>query len=256
MPPKIGRGRLPPVGALLPAPARWLTKAANSLLNAQEEGLAGRLVGRMIRRSVRQRFHTVYWERPTVKIQPPAILVPNHHGWFDGYLMFHAVQALGLHTVDWIQEFDAFPLFAKIGGMPYPVNDPTRRARTVKRTIRLMREERRSLLLFAEARLHYPPDLLPFGRSLETVAGKVPDAHIFPVAIHYEMALHERPEAFIAFGTPIEQGEDLNHRTRDAVAAKLNELRERARSDVSGFEVLVQGTQDVNERWDMRRMRK
>ena len=209
----------------------------------------------MIRRSVRHRFHTVYWDRPGIEIQPPAILVPNHHGWFDGYLMFHAVQALGLRTVDWLQEVDAFPLFAKIGGMPYPVNDPTRRARTVKRTIRLMREERRSLLLFAEGHLHYPPDLLPFGRSLETVADKVPDAQIIPVAIHYEMAMHERPEAFISFGTPIEHGGALSSRARDAVAVKLVEVRDRVRSDASGFEVLVHGTKDVNERWDMRRMR-
>lgn len=206
----------------------------------------------MIRRSVRKRFHTVHWIPPSFEVKPPCIFVPNHHGWFDGYLMFHVVTQLGIPTLDWIQEFDSFPLFSKIGGMPYPLKDLKRRSSTVKRTIRLMREEGWSLLMFAEAHLHYPPDLLPFGRALEVVANKVPEVQVIPVGIRYEMAMHERPEGFITFGNPVALGEGLAERTREAVQAVLEEMN----SGSKEFQVLAKGTLDVNERWDMRRIRK
>jgi 1-acyl-sn-glycerol-3-phosphate acyltransferase len=207
----------------------------------------------MIRRSVRRRFHNVYWIPPSQTLREPCIFVPNHHGWFDGYLMFNVVSKLGLPTLDWIQEFDAFPLFAKIGGMPYPLNDIKRRAATVKRTIRLMREDAWSLLLFAEAHLHYPPDLLEFGKALETVAAKVPGVQIIPVAIQYEMAMHERPEAFITFGEPVSLGDNLASRTRLAVQELLTRSKALIRSESRPFEVLAPGTPDVNERWDLRK---
>lgn len=206
----------------------------------------------MIRRSVRKRFHTVHWVPPEFDLKPPCIFVPNHHGWFDGYLMFHVVSEMGIPTLDWIQEFDSFPLFAKIGGMPYPQNDLKRRSATVKRTIRLMREESWSLLLFAEAHLHYPPELLPFGRALEVVADKVAEVQVIPVAIQYEMAMHERPEAFILPGNPMVMGENLAARTRDEVQNLLNRISD----ERDRFAPLVKGTLDVNERWDMRRMKR
>ena len=169
--------------------------------------------------------------------------------------MFHVVSQLGIPTLDWIQEFDAFPLFAKVGGMPYPVGDATRRARTVKRTIRLMHEHGWSLLLFAESHLHYPPDLLEFGRALETIVAKVPAAQVVPVAIQYEISIHERPEAFIKFGTPIGSGTDLLGRVRGQVQCELEILHRTIREPNRKFEVLVAGTQDVNERLDMRKFR-
>ena len=210
----------------------------------------------MIRRSVRKRFHTVYWQPPSVELSAPVIFVPNHHGWFDGYLMFHVVKALNTSCLDWIQEFDAFPWFEKIGGMPYPLNDLKRRGVTVKKTIRMMNEKGLSLLLFAEAELHYPPELLPFGKALETVADKVPNSIVMPVAIHYEMSMHERPEAFIGFGNPVEKGPGLAERTREAVLEVLTRLRSDAKEQKSTFSVLAKGTPDVNERWDLRKWRK
>jgi len=168
--------------------------------------------------------------------------------------MFHVVTALGLRSLDWIAEFDAFPPFAKIGGMPFPPNDPSRRIATVRRTIRLMRDEQRSLVLFAEQHLHAPPDLLPFGKALQTIADAVPHGTVVPVAIHYAMDIHERPEAFLALGEPVSSGEGVLDRTRTALAELLQSTAIAARTP--GWKILARGTPDVNERWDMRRFRK
>jgi 1-acyl-sn-glycerol-3-phosphate acyltransferase len=182
----------------------------------------------------------------------PFVFVPNHHGWFDGYLMFIALTKLEVHFVDWITEFDAFPLFGKVGGMPFPADDPQRRTATIRQTLKLMRGGR-SLLLFAESHLHYPPDLLPFSRVLDTISTKVPQAKFIPVAIRYELALHERPEAFLSFGDAV-SGSSLAEQAREAVKNLLDSAHQRIPTR-EGFEPLFHGTKDVNERWDMRRLR-
>lgn len=210
----------------------------------QEQGIVGRLVGNMVRRSVRQRFHTVWWNPPQTLPSAPAILYANHHGWMDGYLMFHLVTKLGLPSVDWIEEYDAFPLFKSIGGVRFASGDAAGRAVAVRQTIRLMREQGKSLVIFPEGVLHRPPDLLPFGKALETVATRVGGVSLVPVAIRYEMSLHERPEAFVALGQP-HAWESLEN-CRGRLFALLSSAEPKG-------EVLVAGTRDVNERMDMRR---
>lgn len=199
----------------------------------------------MIRRSVRAKFHTVYWTPPETAPQPPSIFYANHHGWMDGYLMFHLVEQLGMRSVDWIEEFEAFPLFKSIGGMPFPNNDAAKRANTIRQTIRLMKTDRRSLVIFPEGVLHRPPDVMEFGKGLSVVAKAVPEAEMVPVALRYEISMHERPEAWITVGKPHAFG-------------SLDDCRERVESllrSPRGSDVLVAGTKDVNERMDMRRIK-
>ena len=223
------------------------------MADRQQEGILGLAVDQMIRRSVRKAFHTVRWLPPSEAPVPPAIFVANHHGWHDGYLMYLAATEMGVRVVDWIAEYDAFPLFGKIGGMRFPADDPAARAATIKRTIRLMREEGRSLLLFGEGVLHRPPGLLPFGKALETVARAVPAARVVPVAIRYELSMHERPEAWLRFGEGVPAGEGLAARTRLAVASGLDALAAEIGFLPERYETLARGTLDVNERWDVRR---
>lgn len=208
----------------------------------------------MIRRSVRARFRNVYWT-PFDAPAPPLVFAANHQGWHDGYLMYVLVTRLGVRCLDWIAEFDAFPLFARIGGMPFPPDRPDARAATIRRTIRLMREERRSLVLFPEARLHPGPELLPFDGALDLVARRVPEARVVPVAIRYVMGVHERPEAFLRLGEPLDPGPEIAARTREAVLTLLAAI-DADRREGREFEVLASGMPDVNERMDMRRLRR
>ena len=168
--------------------------------------------------------------------------------------MYLAARRLQLRVVDWIQEYDAFPLFGKVGGMPFPSADAAARARTLRQTVRFMKSAKTSLILFAEGELHRPDALLPFGRSLQFIATKVPEARVIPVAIRHELAMHERPEAFMAFGECVPAGERLAERTRLEIAALLDRLKARTLLEPESFQTLLAGTPDVNERWDMRRI--
>lgn len=212
----------------------------------QAEGLIGKLVAGMIRRSVRNRFHTVHWLPPTNTLSGPAVLYANHHGWMDGYLMFHVAESLNLRCLDWIEEFAAFPLFRYVGGMPFSSGNREERFATVRRSIELMNKENRSLVIFPEGVLHRPSEVLPFGKSLATIARHVSNAKFVPVALRYEMSLHERPEAWVTLGEPhtFVSLEDC----RSRLSAQLTERP-------GDYEVLVKGKPDVNERMSMRRLR-
>lgn len=218
---------------------------------SQEEGLIGRIVGGMIRRSVRARFRNVYWRPPTSSIQPPAILYANHHGWMDGYLMFHLVRKLNLVCLDWIEEFDTFPLFTWVGGVRFAKGDTSGRALAIRRTIREL-QRGKSLVLFAEGFLHRPPQIFPLGRSLEALAKQVPNLSLVPVAIYQEMSMHERPEAWISVGQPHEFVS--LECSRERLQAELNRLRADVEAEVK-FDVLAAGTASINERMSMKRFR-
>ncbi|MCG9894673.1 MAG: hypothetical protein MH204_04280 [Fimbriimonadaceae bacterium] len=211
--------------------------------SAQEEGLIGRMVGGMIRRSLRKSFHTIWWNPPPEGLRGPIVWACSHHAWHDGYLMFEAVSRLGIRTLDWIAEFDSFPLFRHVGGLPFPPGDSARRAATVRSTIRLMREERRSLILFADGTLRRPHEPWEFGSAVGLIRRQVPGVRFVPVGIRLEISRHERPEAFLAFGEPLDDPEDLRGRVEDLLRPESGE-----------FQVLLRGTPDVNERWDMRRI--
>lgn len=223
----------------------------------QVVGWQGRLVDGMIRRSVRKTFRNVYWLPPSQPVSEPAIFVPNHHGWHDGYVMYLALRKMALSKpfYDWIQEYDAFPLFGQIGGLPFPLDDPLRRTQTVRRTLRFLAEGR-NLMLFAEGVLHRPPNLLPFGKGLELLATKTPRVTVIPVAIRYDHSIHERPEAFLSFGSPVQHGADLAARCRLEVAALLDHQAAMIHLEPDQFQILHPGTPDVNERMDMRQIPK
>lgn len=207
------------------------------------------MVDRMIRRSVRRSFRGVYWIPPTMPIAEPAIFVPNHHGWHDGHVMYLAMRHLGLAGISsWIAEYDAFPWAGRVGGMPFPADDASRRASTIRRTIRHMKDDKYSLLLFAEGVLHRPPKLMPFGKSLDLLVRQVPNATVIPVGIRYEQAMHERPECYVSFGAPMENGPELSRRTRLEVARVLDRTAATLIVSPEDFVELHAGTRDANER--------
>jgi 1-acyl-sn-glycerol-3-phosphate acyltransferase len=210
----------------------------------------GHLVGAMIRRSVRNNFRAVYWSKPSERLSGPLIYYANHHGWMDGYLMFHVVCALATPSLLWIEDFDSFPLFRSVGGLRFTQGQSLQRYTSVRQTIRKMVSDRASLVLFPEGVLHRPPDILPFTKAMTTVAKAVPQCRIVPVAITYQMSLHQRPEAWVNVAAPSPFQDLATARQR------LQELlSEAGPANGSAYEILVDGKWDVNERWTLPRRR-
>lgn len=207
--------------------------------------MLGHLVGRMIRRSVEKHLRAVYWAPPIAELKPPVVFCSTHFGWFDGYVVFCAVKALNLYTLDWIAEYDKFPMFGHVGGLPMPSSDALRRAETIRRTIRLMNAEDASLVLFADGVLRYPHEDWQVGRASELIARKVPQAQFVPLAIRYEVAKHERPECFMAFGQPEPLVSAADMKVK--IEAQWRRIEENM-DQRSIFSTLVEGTISSHER--------
>ena len=192
----------------------------------------------------------------------PLVLFANHHYWWDGYLGYWLIRAWGRRMVVWMEAYRRFPPFGAIGALPFPPDDPQVRARTVRRTVQILRTEpATALLLFPEGVLHGDTErLLPFQRSLHWLACRVPQATLLPLAIHIEPSYHQYPRAYLSVGAPFQSAatdeaawlaeaagavETLLRQTRADAHAALTDDEHAAR----GFQVLLHGALSVHERF-------
>jgi hypothetical protein len=191
----------------------------------------------------------------------PVILFANHHYWWDGYLGYWLIRAWGYRPLTWMEAYRRFPPFGALGALPFPPNDPQARARTVRRTVQILRTEPAALLLFPEGVLHGDTErLLPFQRSLHWLACHVPQAMLLPLAIHIEPSYHQYPRAYLSVGAPFQSAstdeaawlaeaagavETLLRQTRADARAALTDDEHTAR----GFQVLLRGTRSIHERF-------
>ena len=191
----------------------------------------------------------------------PVILFANHHYWWDGYLGYWLIRAWGRRMVVWMEAYRRFPPFEALGALPFPPDDPQVRARTVRRTVQILRTEPAALLLFPEGVLHGDTErLLPFQRSLHWLACRVPQATLLPLAIHIEPSYHQYPRAYLSVGAPFQSAstdetawlaeaagavETLLRQTRIDARAALTDDEHAAQ----GFQVLLRGTRSIHERF-------
>jgi hypothetical protein len=192
----------------------------------------------------------------------PVILFANHHYWWDGYLGYWLIRAWGRRMVVWMESYRRFPPFGAIGALPFPPDDPMARARTVKRSVQALRTEpATALLLFPEGTLHGDTErLLPFQRSLHWLACRVPQAMLLPLAIHIEPSYHQYPRAFLSVGAPFQSASTDETAWLAEAAGAVETLLRQTRADAraaltddehaaQGFQVLLQGTRSIHERF-------
>jgi len=192
----------------------------------------------------------------------PVILFANHHYWWDGYLGYWLIRAWGRRMVVWMESYRRFPPFGAIGALPFPPDDPMARARTVKRSVQALRTEpATALLLFPEGTLHGDTErLLPFLRSLHWLACRVPQAMLLPLAIHIEPSYHQYPRAYLSVGAPFQSASTDETAWLAEAAGAVETLLRQTRADAraaltddehaaQGFQVLLQGTRSIHERF-------
>jgi hypothetical protein len=191
----------------------------------------------------------------------PVILFANHHYWWDGYLGYWLIRAWGRSMVVWMEAYRRFPPFRATGALPFPPDDPQVRARTVRRTVQILRTEPAALLLFPEGVLHGDTErLLPFQRSLHWLACRVPQAMLLPLAIHIEPSYHQYPRAFLSVGAPFQSASTDETAWLAEAAGAVETLLRQTRADAraaltddehaaQGFQVLLRGTRSIHERF-------
>jgi hypothetical protein len=218
--------------------------------------LATKVVEGMMLRSLRRNFRRVCWvgDLPDLPADQPVILYTNHHSFYDGYLIWLMAQRLLKRPVlTWMAEFDRFPFFAASGALPFPPDDPKRRAATLRYTARLFQDKPETLFFyFPEGELHRPEEgLLPFdGDALVRLNRLFPTAIWWPFGIHVTWWGDALPTALLGAGTPHAHATGEEHAQLEAV---WQTVRGAAPEETRP---LLDGQTGPNESWNLSVLRR
>lgn len=162
----------------------------------------------LMQRSLRKAFRRVCWvgDLPTFSPASPVILYINHHHFYDGFLAWLVIDRL-LHRpgLTWMEELDRFPFFRAAGALPFPADDPIRRATTMRTTMRRFRTTPApALAYFPEGRLHSPDEgIVPFDTTLLARLDRLLlDALWWPLGIHVTWWNEAMPTVLLGGGDP------------------------------------------------------
>ena len=216
-------------------------------------GLVYTAMDRFVLRALRLHFRGVYLlETEPPDPSRPAIVLANHHYWWDAYLL-HALAREwrpGQARV-WMRELTPFPPFAALGALPFPDGDAVVRATTIRKTLRELQTTPTLLFIFPEGELHPAPGLLPFGRALYWLRKQLPEVPMYPAAIRMAQGIHQRPEAQVLLGRPLsvagEQQAAWLGAARRSVEQLLADLERHWEDEPLSFRCIVEGRLSVDE---------
>lgn len=211
--------------------------------------LMRRLVEALLWFDLYRAFRRVTWVGPWPPDLPdgPVIAYANHHHFYDGHLAWLLFRArLGRPPTLWMAEWDRFPFFAAVGAQPFPPDEPTRRAATLRRTARRFQACPQTVLVyFPEGRLH-PPDegLGAFDQAaIRRLARLYPDALWWPYAVHVTWQEAPTPTVLLTGGVP--------HTADGRERARLQSLWDRLHTPhPAPTHLLLDGTGSLEEWWD------
>lgn len=215
--------------------------------------LAARLlrpaVAGLMRRSLRSNFARVCWvgDWPTPPRDRPLIAYANHHYFHDGYLAWLMLQrVLNRPGLIWMREWDRVPFFRATGALPFPENDPARRATTMRYTVRRLREEPENVLIyFPEGHLHPPEDdIAPFDTTVLTRIDRIlPEPVWWPFAMHVTWWEDSTPTVLMGGGAA---SMGISGQEPEILASVLQSVR--AASPGKG-QLILEGNTSMHERW-------
>lgn len=187
------------------------------------------------------------WHPP--RSDHPVVIYANHHAFYDAQILgYVAERVLGRHAVVWMEELDRFPFLGVLGARPFPVNDPPRRIRTIRQTVRLMASRPdTALIYFPERHLHpIEEGILPFPADRFTrLASVLPPAQWWPVVLRISGWQEATPTAILAGGP-------LHVAPTGAEQTTLRDLLESPAAGTGTPRVLLEGRPGPEERWDFR----
>lgn len=207
-----------------------------------------RLVEALLQYDLRGAFRRVSWvgSWPPALPDGPVIAYSNHHHYYDGHLGWLLFQKhLRRPTTLWMAEWDRFPFFGAVGAQPFPPDDASRRAATLRRTARQFRDNPTTVLIYyPEGTLHSPDEGIQSfdASSLSRLAELYPTAHWWPYAVHVTWRGHARPSAFLAGGP----AHDVDGHERERLMNLWSRLH---RPSFERVHPLLEGTQSLSERW-------
>jgi 1-acyl-sn-glycerol-3-phosphate acyltransferase len=178
-----------------------------------------------------------------------AILIANHHSWWDGYLLWALARRAGRRLAMMIDAgtLERFPFFRRLGGFAPTELRPAARAARAGAFV----------VVFPEGALRHagPPGSFSAGaQALSRWAG-VP---LLPVAVRVALRGRQRPEAYLLVGETLPSGAavDVQHAALTALLARLDRdlaAAPSAEQPPAGYELWLAGHDDTHRRAERHR---
>ena len=222
----------------------------------------------IVRRHLRKGFHAVRVQH-SARLRGatgPLIVYANHSSWWDPMIAYLLASRL-LPDRDHYAPMEAeslrkYPVLSKVGVFPVEVNAARGAVRFLRSGEAILRAGG-VLWITPQGRFvdaHERP--IHFKPGMTSLAARLPDCTVLPLAIEYVFWDERTPEALLCFGEPVhvgnESGEALEAKLIASLEEAMSELRPMARSrDPRRFEeVLLRGRAGVGGFYGMgQRMR-
>lgn len=208
-----------------------------------------RLVEALLRFDLRRAFRRVCWvgDWPPPLPNGPVIAYSNHHHFYDGHLAWLLFRAtLERPPTLWMAEWDRFPFFGAVGAQPFPPDDASRRAATIRHTARRFRTEPQTVLVYYPAGTLHPPEdgIGTFEASTaDRLARLYPEATWWPYTVHVTWWNEAAPTALLTGGSP--------HQVDGQEQERLQDLWHHLhRSSPQPRRTLLDGYGSLEEWWD------
>ena len=228
------------------------------MLPAKKSRLADAVIGRLISRGLRRRFHAVYLggAENLTRLDPakPVVGCANHTNWWDGFVLFNlTLKRLPDHEFYIAVEernLARYFFFPWLGAFGMGLETAADAVAGLRYAVRLLKDHpSRMAWFFVQGALTPPRETIVAKPGASFLARRA-DAQFLPVVLRYEWLHESKPTIFISIGEP------LAGSTEPAdLGARLNALNAElvARIDSperSGFEVLHPPKLSLNKRWD------
>jgi 1-acyl-sn-glycerol-3-phosphate acyltransferase len=181
-------------------------------------------------------------EARAVARERPVILVANHVGWWDSFLVVALDEALGTEGYALMDAASVrrLPFFGRLGALPLDRSSAARSRAGLREGAAKLDRPGRALWIFPQGH-HRPAHLRPLGfrGGVTLLARMAPAAATIPIAIQYAWGEGAVPAAWAHLGAPLPSGEATAEALEEAVGAGLARIDDALAGRAAAFPALV-----------------
>lgn len=202
------------------------------------------------------------WE-PDGAAREPLVIVANHSSWWDAVMPVIISRSIRHHDGYGLMDrgqFERYRFFRHVDILPIDRGNPRAAMRSLHEIAELLRDRKRMVWMFPQGKIA-PNDIRPLvcESGVAHLVGMLGACSVIPVAFRYEVGRDELPVAYAGIGEArsfrdAPPARELTALIGGMLTGELDRLRDDLLAErTDGFQVALQGSGSVNDRWDRAR---